>query len=101
MKYKPGLRLTLRDAAKTAIIPFALGLISLVAAKGAGIQTLIETGDSGPSNGHTILRFGLPALNVAAQVPYYATLAGVSPTDDGIDYSLVTPAGGTQVVRAF
>ena len=91
----------MRDAAKTAIIPFALGLISLVAAKGAGIQTLIETGDSGPSNGDTFLRFGLPTLNDPGQVAYSATLNGVSPTDYGIYYSLVTATGATQVVRAL
>jgi hypothetical protein len=90
----------LANKAETPLISLVFSLLSLISVTQAQIQTFVQTGDPTANTGTTFNRFGLPSLNNAGQVVYFASLNGVSVTDFGIYRSLIPIPGADQVVRA-
>jgi hypothetical protein len=86
----------LANSARRAFIPVAISLISLASIAEAQIRTIVQTGDPAPNSGTTFRDFGLPSLNNAGQVVFFASLF----TGDFGIYRSVIPGPGATLVAS-
>jgi hypothetical protein len=84
------------NSARRALIPVAFSLIILASIAEAQIRTIVQTGDPAPNSGTTFRDFGLPSLNNAGQLVFFASLF----TGDMGIYRSVIPGPGATLVAS-